>query len=140
MIYCDTSLLVAALARESETERVLAWLRSLNGRELCTCSWTVTEFSSALAMKYRRRELSAPQRAEIQTSWRALLDSSLALISFPEPAFDLAARFCEMSGAVLRAGDALHLAVASLSGSSLATLDHAMAEAAVAVGVAVEAV
>lgn len=140
MIYCDTSLLVAALARESETERALAWFESLDGRELCTCGWALTEFSGAIAMKTRRRELSAPQRAEIQTSWRALLDTSLMLISFPEAAFDLASRFCEMHGSALRAADALHLAVASLGGHSLATLDKAMADAAVAVGVAIEGI
>lgn len=140
MIYCDTSLLVAALARESETDRALAWLDLLEGRELCICGWVLTEFSGAIATKTRRGELSASQRAEIHTRWRALLDTSLTLISFPEAAFDVASRFCEMHASALRSADALHLAVASLGGHSLATLDQTMAKTALAVGVAIEPV
>ncbi len=42
-----------------------------------------------------------------------------------------------MKRSPLRAGDALHLAVASLGGHALATLDARMKEGAVAVGVRV---
>ena len=61
----------------------------------------------------------------------------LTLLPVPPPAFALAARFCDMNATGLRAGDALHLAVASLGGHALATLDKVMAEAAGAVGVMV---
>lgn len=138
MIYCDTSLLVAALTSESETMRTLDWLESHHDSALCTSGWTLTEFSGAIALKSRRGDLSPEERAEIQTTWRTMLDSSLALLPFPEAAFDLAGRFCEMRASSLRADDALHLAVASLGGHSLATLDKAMAEAALAVGVTVQ--
>lgn len=51
--------------------------------------------------------------------------------------FILAARFCTIEGSTLCAGDALHLAVASLGGQALAALVARMRDEAEAVGVRV---
>ena len=140
MIYCDTSLLIANLTRESASSSAQHWLTAQGESSLCISRWVVTEFSSAIALKARMGVIDASMRAEALGGWRALLAKSLTLIQIPEDAFDLAARFCDRHESALRSGDALHLAIASLGGHSLATLDRAMAEAALAVGVAVEAV
>ena len=140
MIYCDTSLLVTALTVEDRTAQVQAWLTTRTEGELCISLWVVTEFSSALSLKLRRGEMPVDERARIISNWHALRQDHLATLPVPEEAFDLAARFCDRHESGLRAGDALHLAVASLGGHSLATLDRTMAEAAVAVGVGVVAV
>lgn len=137
MIYCDTSLLVTALTVEDRSARVQAWLTIQNEGELCISRWVVSEFSSALALKLRRGEMPADERARILSNWHVLRQDHLAMVPVPEDAFDLAARFCDRHESGLRAGDALHLAVASLGGHTLATLDRALAEAAVAVGVGV---
>ena len=140
MIYLDTSVLVTALTLEAETARVQAWLADRADGELCISDWVVSEFSSALALKLRRGELIADERARVLSNWRIVQQENVVIVPVPAPAFDLAARFCDRHELGLRAGDALHLAVASLGGHRLATLDVAMARAAVAVGVPVEAV
>ena len=138
MIYLDTSLLVTALTAEPDTTRVQAWLAKREAGALCISDWAVSEFSSALALKLRRGELNAEERARVLSNWRATQRDNLVVIPVPQPAYDLAARFCDRHELGLRAGDALHLAVASLGGHSLATLDARMAKGAVAVGVRVE--
>ena len=137
MIYCDTSLLVAALAREPDSGRSQEWLAMHSGHALCVSDWVVTEFAGALALKQRTGQVSAELRAQIRARWQKLVTNTLAVDEVRRDAFELAARFCNMQNAKLRSGDALHLAIASLGGHSLATLDRAMAEAAVAVGVGV---
>ena len=138
MIYCDASVLVAGLTREADTERVLAWIAERKSGELCISGWVITEFAGAVATKLRRRELPTEERGAVQASWRKLIENSLSVCEIPSGAFEQAARFCEMKKSSLRPGDALHLAIASLGGHSLATLDRGMAEAAIVVGVAVE--
>ena len=137
MIYLDTSLLVTALTAEPDTAPVQAWLVKFEAGALCTSDWAVSEFSSALALKLRRGDLSDEERARVLSNWRVTQQANLVVIPVPQPAYDLAARFCDRHEMGLRAGDALHLAVASLGGHSLATLDAVMAKGAVAVGVEV---
>ena len=137
MIYCDTSLLVAALAREPNSERAQEWLATHSSHALCVSDWVVTEFAGALAFKQRTGQISAELRTQIRARWQEMVTTTLAIDEVRRDAFELAARFCNMQNAKLRSGDALHLAIASLGGHSLATLDRAMAEAAVAVGVGV---
>ena len=137
MIYCDTSLLIAALAREPDSERAQEWLATQSGHALCVSDWVVTEFAGALSFKQRTGQISAELRAQIRARWQELVSTTLAVDEVRRDAFELAARYCDMQNAKLRSGDALHLAVASLGGYSLATLDRTMAEAAAAVGVGV---
>ena len=140
MIYCDTSLLVNALTKEDRTATAQQWLREHGDAELCISAWVDTEFSSALAMKLRGGVIDAVERARILTRWRGIVTHTLTTVEVPAGAFALAARFIDRDDVNLRASGALHVAVASLGGHSLATLDKAMAEAALAVGVIVEAV
>ena len=108
-----------------------------NEDDLCISPWVVSEFSSALAIKLRSGAVPVAERARILSNWHVLHQDHLAIVAVPETAFVLAAHFCDRYESSLRAGDALHLAVASLGGHTLATLDRTMAEAAVAVGVGV---
>lgn len=137
MIYCDTSLVVATLAIEPHTQRAQQWMSAQEAGEVCTSQWTVTEVSSALAIKRRIGQLDPDDHARALANWRKQQQELFVLASVTEEAFTLAARFCDMKGSALRAGDALHLAVASLGGHALATLDVQMKDAAGAVGVGV---
>ncbi len=140
MIYCDTSLLVTALTIEPRSVEVQHWLAEQESASLCISGWVATEFSSAIALKFRRRQLTENDVATALSNWSLAQREKLVTIPVPTPAFELAARFIDRHETGLRAGDALHLAVASLGGHGLATLDLAMREAAVAVGVRVEAI
>jgi uncharacterized protein len=135
MIYCDTSLIVAGLSNEPMTKAVQAWLTAQSSDSLCVSHWVVTEFSSAVSLKLRRGDLDSASRAQMLSSWHTVLQDHIVLTSVPDQAFDLAARFCDRDDLGLRAGDALHLAVASLGGHQLATLDTILDSAALAVGV-----
>jgi hypothetical protein len=54
--------------------------------------------------------------------------------------FQVAAHYADRHDLTLRAADALHLAVCAAHGATLVTLDRRFAEAALQLGVAVEAV
>lgn len=69
-----------------------------------------------------------------------LLASSLAILEIGPSHFRSAASFAARHELGLRASDALHLAVCADHGASLATLDRRMRDAALALGVMVEAI
>lgn len=140
MIYIDTSVVMATITREPSSETVQSWMRGCDPQKLCVSEWVATELSSALAIKMRRNEFSTLQRAGLLSQWQVLRDRSLRTAPVPQGAFGLAAHLIDDPASTLGAGDALHLAIASLGRHSLATLDVRLAEAAERAGVAVEAI
>lgn len=133
--YLDTSLLVAALVPESASNRVHRWLEAQDAGTLAISGWTITEFASALAIKVRIGDLTLEQRADAQAAWTILRTASLTTLLVNELHFVVAAAYVDRPDLGLRSGDALHLAVASANGCSIATLDALQAKAAPACGV-----
>lgn len=133
--YLDTSVLVAALTNEIATARVQRWLGEQRPDELAISEWVATEFSSALSIKLRSGEIDADERAAALAAFVRLSSESLPSLSISTAQFRAAARFADQHKLGLRAGDALHLAIAADHGAAIATLDKRMAQAAVALGV-----
>ena len=134
--YLDTSLLVAALTNEAATERVQVWLSNQDAAHLMISDWVLTEFSSALSIKVRTGALSPDHRALALTKMARLTKESLTILSISGRHFRTAAQFSDQYALGLRAGDALHLAIAQENGAQLCTLDVRLAESAKALGVA----
>ena len=138
--YCDTSLLVAALLPEAASKRVHRWLEAQGAGDLAVSDWTGTEFSSALSLKLRAGEISLEDRAAVLTAWATLRNASLAVLPVTPACFAAAAVYVEQADLGLRAGDALHLAVAAANGCALATLDRVQGKAATGLGIALQPV
>jgi uncharacterized protein len=86
------------------------------------------------------KHLSVEQRASAVSLFTNLRAQSLSIAPVTREHFLSAARFSDQSRLGLRAGDALHVAVAGGLGATLCTLDKRLAEAAVALGVSAEMV
>lgn len=128
-LYLDTSLLVAALTNEAETERIQVWLSTQDEQALMISEWVVTEFSSALSIKVRIGQIEAQDQTAALAMFRQIAAQSFTFIPVMGEHFRIAARLAERYELGLRAGDALHLALASEHGATLCTLDRKLAAA-----------
>lgn len=137
MIYLDTSLVIAVLTRETASARALDWLGAQNPEDLIISAWVTTEVSSALSIKLRTGQLEAKDRAAALTTFRRLAADSFGIVAITAVHLQMAARFCDQHALGLRAGDALHLAVADDVGATVITLDRGMYDAGAALGISV---
>lgn len=141
MIYLDTSIVVPLIVPESGSTRARVWCDSLNARQLREVSlstWTITEFASAIGLKIRQREIT---RTAGDGALKIFHDSLLPYLIVIEPVatdFRLAESMLREFSLGLRAGDALHLAIAlRASVRQFVTLDRHLRKIALEIGLTV---
>ena len=138
MLYLDTSVVVAAHTNEAATGRIQDRLAEQDPGEIAISDWVVAEFSSALALKLRARQIGAADRAAALAMFARLASETFIVLGPSRSHFRAAARIADQHALGLRASDALHLAICLEAGATLWTLDRRQAEAGRALGAVVE--
>jgi predicted nucleic acid-binding protein len=134
VIYLDTSALGAIFFREPNATLVLNQIEAARTRGLIISAWTLTEMASVGALKERMGVVDRATRRQALAMFQRFASSTLRMTEI-EPA-DFRAAALLMDGPWhLRAGDALHLAVAKRLPADLVTLDRRLADAAMGCGV-----
>lgn len=138
MFYCDTSVLIAALTDEEHTATAAAWLVTQSPGQLVASSWADVELASGLGIKVRTGQLDEASRARAMQAWRITRAASFEIAPVEAQDFATATQLLDRPGLNLRAGDALHVAIALRLDLRLVTFDKGMAGAAVLAGLSVE--
>ena len=133
--YLDTSLIVSVIAAETTTAAAQTWIVNQADASLSISGWVVTEVSAALALKIRTRAITVDQRATALALFRRLIRDRMTVVPIADTAFREAARFADDPATALKAGDALHLAIADQFGATLFAFDRQQAAAGPVVGV-----
>lgn len=140
MIYIDTSALVPAFIREPKSEAVLAWIEN-SGERLVVSEWTIAEFSSAAAIKVRTGEVAPAVAKQARARVQDFAQEHCSVVVPERVEFRRAAELAGDADLKLRAGDALHLAIAEASKvQGILCLDEAMGISAKAIGLTVVSV
>lgn len=140
MVYIDTSALVPAFIQEPKSAAVIDWLEG-SGTRLLVSEWSIAEFASAAAIKVRTGQIGAALAKQAGARFIDFAQKHCS-IAVPERAeFRRAAELAGVAHLNLRAGDALHLAIAQATkAQQLLSLDDSMSHGAKALGLEVIAV
>ena len=135
MIYLDTSILGAIFFREPGALELVTKLEKQAKQGLMISAWTLTEMSSVGGIKQRTGVIDAALRQQALAKFQRFASTHLNTVEIEPVDFRTAAVFIE-TPLNLRAGDALHLAVARRLGARIASLDKRMRDAAETLGLA----
>ncbi len=131
MRYFDTSFLVPLVLPEPTSEPIAGFFHDLSGDRLAVSHWTRVEFASLLARQVRTGGLNADKARDAATQFESMIRHSFASLLPNMEDYDLAKHFLERFETGLRAGDALHLAIAHNHGAEVIySLDKQMIAAA----------
>jgi uncharacterized protein len=113
VLYFDTSFLAPLILPEPTSAKITAFVRGLPVVELAVSHWTKIEFSSLLARKVRTRELDPEAAERADARFEIMAGDSFAVFLPDADDFALAKQYLGKFETGLRAGDALHLAIAA---------------------------
>lgn len=136
MIYIDTSVLGAIFFREPDAAVWVTRLESQRKEKLMISAWTLTEMASIGGIKQRTGAIDAETRQQALANFQRFASTHLGMTEIEPTDFRTAAVLIE-SPATLRAGDALHLAIARRLGARIASLDRRLCIASEGLGLPV---
>lgn len=130
MLYFDTSFLVPLFLQETTSTKVERAFAELAGQDLAISQWTRVEFSSLLAREVRMGGLAAAAALEVDAEFETVATASLIVLLPRVADFERAKEYLARHQSGLRAGDALHLAIAHNHRSErIYSLDNALLRA-----------
>ena len=135
-VYLDTSVIVSAFTNEVATARARAFLHERDAQPYLISWWVEAEISAAVYAKVGRGLLVPDQGQKLVTEIGAFVAESVTCIPVEHNHFVTASDLARRSNG-LRAGDALHLAIANSQDAAVCTLDVGMARAAEDLGLRV---
>jgi uncharacterized protein len=112
LIYLDTSFLAPFYIHEATSISVETILLNIPTNELAISDWTIVEFASLLARRVRMGDLSSELMETVVRLFREDAAQSYTVFTLTTADFVLATELLLQWETGLRAGDALHLAIA----------------------------
>ena len=130
MVYLDTSFVAPLVIAEDSSDAVEAYVLKVKPGDLTTSMWTQVELSSLVSRKVRMGELSDSKAEVVRRQFDRVLGESFEVLAPTAADFAAAAKYLEIPKTGLRAGDALHLAIAANHRAKrILTLDQGFLEA-----------
>jgi uncharacterized protein len=130
MRYFDTSFLAPLFLRDRNSSAIEGFVAALPPDELATSQWARLEFSSLLGREVRMRSLTAEAATVLDRMFSDTVAQAFAMFPPAADDFDLAGRYIANYQTGLRAGDAMHLAIAvNRQVAAIYTLDNGLLKA-----------
>ena len=140
MTYLDTSVLVPLYINEPGSQEARRLLASRPHSELAISEWSQTEFVSAVGIRVRMHTLEGQAARNIIEAFHRLALRALTLLPVESGDFGLANSYLGHFELGLKAGDALHLAIASNHAAEVYSSDRIMLKCARRLGIKAHAV
>jgi len=112
MCYFDTSFLTPLIREEKTSSRVARFMAGLPTGELAISQWTEVEVASLLARHVRMGAIRSDEAREADALFENIVRRSFVVLSPGGGDYALARGYLRNYETGLRAGDALHLAIA----------------------------
>jgi predicted nucleic acid-binding protein len=135
MTYLDTSVLVPLYINETGSVEARRLVASLPQTELALSEWSRAEFISAVGIRVRMQTLDRIEAKNVVVAFNRFALRALVLLPVELGDFALAAQYLEQFELGLRAGDALHLAIASNHDARMCSSDQIMLKCARRLGI-----
>lgn len=130
MQYFDTSFLVPLILPEATSEAIAGFFDGLSADQFAVSPWTRVEFASLLAREVRMGGLDAAAARGAGARFETMVEESFTVLLPDRGDFDRASEWLGYFETGLRAGDALHLAIAGNRGAdAIYSLDKLLIQA-----------
>jgi predicted nucleic acid-binding protein len=130
MNYFDTSFLIPLFLNEETSSRVDRFIRGQQPGDLAISQWTRVEFSAVIGRQVRLGKLTPEAALDVDHQFDAIAASSFLILVPNAGDLELSKQFLRRYDIGLRAGDALHLAIASNhSARAIYSLDRGLVKA-----------
>ena len=131
MLYFDTSFIAPLFFPEKTSDAIEKFIHTLDYSEFSISHWTRTEFASLTARLVRMKNINETLAEKTLAVFENFISQSFNIIIPTVNDFNLAIEFIQKYKTQLRAGDALHLAIAkNRQAKNVYTLDEKLLSAA----------